>query len=192
MWWGRSDWFYLLPPGVTMTFPPEGFRFSGSVITLPTLLTPPDPFPPWYFELRSQYFLDPSRMPTTGEAFIAMPKVTFGGGLALAGGPPGQETGVASCNIELRQILRWDDEQAASSVVEWNVGYVNFADIILGKNVLLPQKRDYGALFFNLDRTRTITVTLVTRLTWYALMGGIIAFAPLVLGIPPWQVHSLD
>jgi hypothetical protein len=148
--------------------------------------------PPWYFELRAHYFLDPSRMPATGEPFIAMPKVIVGGGLGLAGGPPGQETGYAGCGIELRQILRWDDEVFASSVIGWHVGYVWMANVITGKNVLIPQQRDYGALFFNLDRTRTLSVTLVTRLNWDAFFGGIIAFAPLVVSIPPWLVHSLD
>jgi hypothetical protein len=201
MWWAKSDWVYLPPPGVTLTLPPQAITFSGAAITLPTTWPLLDPMPPWYFELRSQYFLNPPRMPATGEPFISMPKVTFGGGLAVSGGPPGKETGFASCNIRLRQSLWWDDEHVASSEVLWTVGHVIGTTVVWGKKVpgvpgvvLTPQKRDYGALFFNLDRTRTLIVTLTITITFDAYLGGIIAFAPsgFVVAIPDWLVYSLD
>lgn len=50
----------------------------------------------------------------------------------------------------------------------------------------------YGALFFNLDRTRTLSVTLATTFRFLVTAGGVIGFAPLVFGAPQWKVYSLD
>jgi hypothetical protein len=130
-------------------------------------------------------------MPATGEPFISLPKVTFKGGLGLAGGEA-SAIGEASCIISFRQILRWGDEVVASSDVNWNMGWVRGENIVFGKQVLAPQKRDYGALFFNLDRTQMLSITLATTFRFRVTLGGVIGFAPLVFGAPQWKVYSLD
>jgi hypothetical protein len=196
MWWARTTLTQINnpsnPPGTpgpsfAWRSVPEGIEFSGVVIG-PTV---------WYntiaweVEVRSDYFLDPSRMPATGEPFISLPKMTFKGGLGLSGGGA-SAIGEASCIISFGQFLRWGDEVVASSNVNWNMGYVRGKNILLGKEVLAPQKRDYGALFFNLDRTQTLSVTLVTTFRFRVSYGGVIGFAPLVFGAPQWKVYSLD
>jgi len=194
MWWARTIVKRTnFPPGnggFDSRIVSEGVEFSGVVIG-PTI--------GWFttfesdVEVRSDYFLDPPRMPATGEPFISLPKMIFKGGLGLAGGV--DETSIigdAVCTISFRQILRWDDEVVASSDVNWIMGYVRGKKIIFGKNVLAPQKRDFGALFFNLDRTRTLSITLATTFHFRAFLGGVIGFAPLVFGAPQWKVYSLD
>jgi hypothetical protein len=175
-------------PGFALRSVPEGVEFSGIVIGPTPWLIRYD----WQVEVRSDYFLDPPRMPATGGSFISLPKMTFKGGLGLAAGvDETSKMGSASCTISFRQILRWGDDEVASSDVNWLVGSIN-GDTVFGKKVLAPQKRDYGALFFNLDRTRTLSVTLVTTFRFTATLGGVIGFAPLVLGVPQWKVYSLD
>jgi hypothetical protein len=187
MWWARSVVKHpgIPVPGFSKRFVAEGVEFSGGVIA-PTL--PPYELA-WQVEVRSDYFLDPPRMPAIGEPFISLPKMTFKGNLGLAGGG---QIGDASCNISSRQLLRWGDDEVASSDTSWLVGWVRGENILYGKNVLAPQKRDYGAIFFNLDRTRTLTVTLVTTFAFRATLGGVIGFAPLVFGTPQWKIYSLD
>jgi hypothetical protein len=131
-------------------------------------------------------------MPATGEPFISLPTIPFKGGLNLAGGVDETAIGDASCVISLRQILRWGDEEVASSDVNWFMGFVRGKNIVTGKKELAPQKRDYGALFFNLDRTRTLNITLATTFRFNVSLGGVISFAPLVFGAPQWKVYSLD
>lgn len=72
------------------------------------------------------------------------------------------------------------------------MGYVRGKKIVFGNQVLAPQKRNYGALCFNLDRTRTLNVTLATTFRSMVSVGGVIGLAPLVFGVPPWKVYSLD
>jgi hypothetical protein len=178
-----------VPGFIRRRLPEGGGEFSGVVVG--SMFWPFSV--EWHVEVRSDYFLDPPRMPATGDPFISLPQMIFTGGLALAGGV--DETtaiGDASCFISFRQILRWDDDEVAFSDVNWNMGYVSGKRIVLGKRILAPQKRDYGALFFNLDRTRTLIVTLVTLFRFKVAFGGVIGFAPLVFGVPRWQVHSLD
>jgi hypothetical protein len=195
MWWARTILKQTNNPPSTpipdfaTRFVSEGVEFSGIVIG-PTLWQTTFE---WQVEVRSDYFLDPPRMPATGEPFISFPKMIFKGGLGLAGGVDETSAiGDASCNISFRQILRWGDDEVASSDVNWLMGYVRGKNIVFGKKVLAPQKRDYGALFFNLDRTRTLSVTLLTTFRFRVTLGGVIGFAPLVFGAPQWKVYSLD
>jgi hypothetical protein len=201
MWWARTTVTQTNNPGnppgtpgpsFARKFVPGGIEFSGVVVG-PTLWYTTIG---WQVEIRSDYFLDPPRMPATGEPFISLPKMTFKGGLALRGGlDETSAIGEASCFISFRQILRWGDEVVVSSDVNWNMGWVRGNNVMLGKRALLPQKRDYGALFFNLDRTQTLSVTLVTTFRFQVNLGGVIAFAPqvgLVFDAPQWKVYSLD
>ena len=67
MWWAKSVVTQTNNPpdvpvsGFTWKFVPTGIEFSGVVIG------PPGPLPPsrsdWRVEIRSDYFLDPPRMP---------------------------------------------------------------------------------------------------------------------------------
>jgi hypothetical protein len=195
LWWARTTLQQTSNPpgkpvpGFARRFVPEGVEFSGAVIG-PTIW---ETTSEWQVEVRSDYFLDPPRMPATGEPFISLPRMMFTGGLGLAGGVDAtNQFGDASCSITFRQILRWDDDEVASSDVNWLVGWVRGKNLILGKKALAPQKRDYGPLFFNLDRTRTLSVTLVTTFHFKATLGGVIGFAPLVFGTPQWKTYSLD
>jgi hypothetical protein len=102
---------------------------------------------------------------------------------------------MARCSISLRQILRpgWVDVALAEHVsdVEWLVGLV-WGSVVVGQQVLTPQKRDFGPLFFNLDRTQTLGATLVTTFDFRADLGGVIAFAPLAVGPALWGIHTLE
>jgi len=88
MWWVRTivTQTNITPrtpvPGFARRFVPEGVEFSGVVIG-PVILQYTFE---WQVEVSSDYFLDPPRMPATGEPFISLPKMTFTGGLGLAGG----------------------------------------------------------------------------------------------------------
>jgi hypothetical protein len=194
MWWVKHEWTGNPPPGVTVTFGPNGLTFTGIVIGS-TILIPGIDLGPWQVVLKSHYFLDPPRMPATGESCISLPKVTVSGGLGLKGGV-NTNTGSASCTISFRQILRpgWVDVALAEHVsdVEWRVGYVHVSNVVWGQQVLTPQKRDFGPLFFNLDRTQTLGATLVTTFDFRADVGGVIAFAPLAVGPALWGIHTLE
>lgn len=90
---GQTEWRGPVP-GFAWRFAHAGVEFSGQVIG-PTIWYPTLE---WKVEVRSDYFLDPPRMPATGEPFISLPKVTFEGGLGLVGG--GMTTiGEALCQI---------------------------------------------------------------------------------------------
>jgi len=196
MWWVKSEWIGKpsAPPGVTLTFGPNGLTFSGALIAPPLVFPGGTYLGPWRVELRMHYVLDPPRMPGTGEPFISLPKLTFTGGLGLRGGID-QENGSALFSVSLTQSLRPGGVEVASSNAEWIVGYVYGQNVLVGKNVLTAGQRDYGALFFNLDRTQTLVVTLVTSFFFSVGMGGVIAFAPgtgFTVGAPPWLIHSLD
>ena len=108
------------------------------------------------------------------------------------GGWPGRESGWASCDVSLRQSVSWNDEEFAWSGARWTVGSVYGDRVISGKSRLTPQNRDFEPIFFNLDRGRTLLVTLSIGLTWNAAEGGIIVLGPLEVSIPPWRVYSLD
>jgi len=119
--------------------------------------------------------------------------VIFKGGLGLVGGVDETDaTGSASCNITFSETLRWGDDDVASSDVKWFVGYVNGNETIWGKKVLAPQRRDFGAQFFHLDHSRTLSVTLTTTFEFEVVRLGVIGFAPLVFGAPQWKVYSLE
>lgn len=204
MWWARTNITQTNHPGnppgtpgpsFVRTFVPGGIEFSGVVIGPTVYYTTIE----WSVNVRSDYFLDPPRMPATGEPFISLPKMTFKGALGLAGGvDETHQFGSASCTISFRQILRWDDDEVAASDVNWNMGLVSGKNVTFGRRVLAPQKRDYGALFFNLDRTRTLSITLATTFRFRVTLGGVIGFsgvpgiAPFMFGAPQWKVYSLD
>ena len=89
-----------------------------------------------------------------------------------------------------------ESEEVASSEIEWLVGGVRGKQTLFGENVLTPRNRDYGALFFNLDRTRSLYITLVTTFFFSADFGGVIGFGgvsgipPLVVGTPQWKIYA--
>src|SRR5215831_7215394 len=99
MWWARSvvtqtnDPPGIPVPGFTRKFVATGVEFSGVVIA-PGGVLPPVGYD-WQVEIRSDYFLDPPRMPATGEPFISLPKMTLDGGLGMAGGVDEQQFGTA-------------------------------------------------------------------------------------------------
>jgi hypothetical protein len=194
LWWARTTVKQTNSsasgaPGFGWKFVPTGIEFAGAVVGAPVWPLAYE----WSVEVRADYFLDPARMPATGEPFISLPKMVFEGGLGLAPGLDEKTAGGdARCSVSFRQVLRWDDDEVASSDVLWPMGYVRGKSVLSGKKRLTPQQRDYGALFFNLDRTRTLNVSLVTTFHFSVLVGGVIGFAPLVLQIPPWKVYSLD
>ena len=147
MWWMKSDWIGAPPPGVTLSWTANGLTFTGTLITAPLPFLQPDQGP-WTVELRSYYFLDPARMPATGEPFISLPKVDFRGSFGLSGGAG---KGHATCFMSVTQSLRPGGVEVASSYDRWLVGQVYFGNVIQGSNFLAARKRDCGALFFNLD-----------------------------------------
>jgi hypothetical protein len=205
MLWAKHEWTGTPPPGVTVPFGPNGLRFSGMVIG--PIVVPGVDIGPWQVVLKSHYFIDPSWMPASGESCISLPKLTFfSGGLGLKGGindDPAKDTGSCQCQISLTQILRpgWVDVPTGgvSGVTEhvsdvlWRVGLISGGKLTWGQQVVTaPQKRDYGALFFNLDRTQTLGVTLVTTFSFSAWAFGVIAFAPLDVGPAPWGIHTIE
>ncbi len=46
--------------------------------------------------------------------------------------------------------------------------------------------------FFNLDRTQTLNITLLTTFRFLVVSGGFIGFGPLDIAAPQWKVRSLD
>jgi hypothetical protein len=197
MWWARTTVNQTVlasassgqVPGFAFKFVPDGVELSGLVVGPTIFFTTVE----WEVQIRSDYFLDPPRMPATGTQFVTLPKMEFKGALGLAGGA-NQATAIgdAVCTVSFRQMLRFGDNDVASSNVDWMVGFIRGKNVILGKNNIIPQHRDFGALFFNLDRTRTVGVTLLTTLHFKATLGGVIGFAPLTVGAPQWKVFSLD
>jgi hypothetical protein len=196
LWWARTTGTLVNGvsrgspvPGFSWRFAPEGVELSGVVVG-PTVWATTEE---WEFQLRSEYFLDTARMPAQGDAFVSVPRMTFSGGLGLgATTQAGTTFGGAFARVTFEQVLRWDDDEVDRSDVSWPVGFVNGPTLLLGKRLLPPQKRDYPALIFNLDRTRTLSITLLTTFFFRATLGGIIGFGPLLVGIPQWKVYSLD
>src|SRR4051794_14741338 len=192
LWWARSD-FTTTPdiPGTTVAFASGGLQLSGTLVGPPTGL----PGPPLYsvVSLTSYYFLDPPRMPANGDPFISQPKLTITGGLGLTGGQPGHEVGFASCVISLTQILQVGNNEVARAVApDWIVGMVSGSTVIAGNRILPPGQRDFLPLFFNLDRTLGIIITLLTTIKLTAYDFSVIGFAPVVFRLPQWSTYSLD
>jgi hypothetical protein len=194
MWWARNVTSSLLPPGASSSPTPQGFRFvgSGSTSVSPFNLFDPEPHPPWRFFWTADYFLDPARMPATGEPFIAMPKIALGGNLILFDGPPQNQTGGTRWSVSLSQWLSWNDELITSSSISYMFGYTYGGQVLSGKRTLTPQPRDFAPLFFNLDRSRTLLIRLDISLDWEAWNGGGIVFGPFDVSIPSWRVYALD
>jgi hypothetical protein len=196
MWWVKHEWVGNPPPGVSVSFGPNGLTFSGMVIGALTL--GPGVDIGWKVELKSHYFLDPPRMPATGESCISLPKVTVSGRLGVKGGvneDPDKDGGTAQYRIRFRQILRpgWVDVALAEHVSDADGldGQV-IGSTVVGQQILTPQKRDFAALFFNLDRTQTLGATLVTTFDFGAWFGGVIAFDSFAVGPAPWGIHTLE
>jgi hypothetical protein len=195
MWWARNTWTSNMPDGVSFSTIAEGFRFVGSASTSPSISAWLDtrPPPPWRFYWTARYFLDPPRMPSAGTPFVAMPSVRLGGSLALFGGPPGREVGLASWSLALAQRMTWDDEDEVSyASTSWQMGRVYGKNVERGKQAVIPQKRDFGPVFFNLDRSRTLIIDLDITLTWNSSNTGLLVFNALDVEFPPWSVRSLD
>jgi hypothetical protein len=193
LWWARSDSTATANiPGTTVALTSGGLELSGTLVGPPAGAFPVLPIK-WVVTLSSYYFLDPPRMPASGDPFISQPKLTISGGLGLAGGEPGKEWGVASCAISLTQILKVDNNEVARAVApDWIVGYVSGTEVILGNQILPPGQRDFLPLFFNLDRGKWCSITLLTTITLTAYNFSVIGFAPVVFGIPQWSAYSLD
>ena len=193
MWWMKHELVTRMPQGVTTSFDPNGILISGAIVGLAGTVAGwgADNGPRW-LELRSYYFLDKPRMPTTGGPFISLPQVRFIGNMAVSGGAGPNPGGYADCGVGLTQSLRPGGIELASSSVHWRVGLVSGTKLIDGQGFLNPPQRDYGALLFNLDRSQTLVIQAKTRFDFSAAVLGTIAFAPLVVGTPQWSIYSLD